>query len=408
MIGAGLSQGAGYPGWDELLEPFRAEADIPDGITDAAIVAEYVVHEITRARFEEDLVGTFAKKLACTRTHHHLGRLAELGVRSVWTTNYDRLLEDTFPQAFRIVRDDDYSRVTKVLRQGRLTKMHGSVKEDQNDIPTWDVAPVITRSDYETFQVNHPLVWAELQARFLTNTFLFLGFSFNDPNVEVLLRLSRTVAANIKRSPHFAVMKRETEPAKARLQDLRVRDLELSGIKVCYIKDFGEIDDILADLRRRLIPPTIFVSGSSQTDRLSQQDYSRIAQIMAERAPHVSMISMGSGPAYRLGLELLRWQRRRENYQPEKIRYYFRSDDRGVREVPAPPTRNGAAIYTDMERGELLRYLLSRTTAMISIFPRLRSWEEANFAEENGIPVFHVWRPLDLESFTDWLAAQFD
>lgn len=41
LIGAGLSRGAGYPDWNELMEPFREKADISPDEKDLPLVAQY-------------------------------------------------------------------------------------------------------------------------------------------------------------------------------------------------------------------------------------------------------------------------------------------------------------------------------------------------------------------------------
>lgn len=395
LIGAGLSQGVGYPGWDALLQESRARANVPAEVVDAPLVAEYIAHQVGREGFDSLILEPFEKKRSPGRSHKLLGQLADFGLRSVWTTNYDTLLEQVFPDAYRVFHDDDYAGFRKVVRNGRLTKIHGSVGVDRNGIPIWEERPTITRSDYEEYQQEHPILWAELQARFLTNTFLFLGFSFNDPNIEVLLRLGRSLNKRFIRAPHFAIMRREEDQPSQRLQDLRVIDLERAGIYVAYIKDFSEIELFLQDLRRRVLPPALFVSGSSANDYESGS-FVRVAEVIHEQAPRVALISMGSRPSYELGSALANVRREVGVNDPELIRFYYRryeemlSDE--FREVPHPPDQAGTAVYTDYDRERLLLSLLDQTTAFLGIgVGDDRSSTEFRLAVERNIPSF----PLD-------------
>lgn len=391
MVGAGLSQGVGYPGWNDLLDQPRKMANVPAEIVDAPLVAEYVAHELGRSRLNSEILTPFEVKHAPGMSHKLLSQLAEFGLRSVWTTNYDTLLEQTFPNAYRVFHDNDYAKFRRVVRHGRLTKIHGSVGIDRNGITVWEEDPTITRSDYESYQQDHPLLWAELQARFLTNTFLFLGFSFNDPNIEVLLRLSRSLSQKFNRAPHYAIMKREEKESRKRLQDLRVNDLERAGILVAYISKFDEIELFLRDLRRRVIPPAMFVSGSNSDDS-DERAYTRIAETIHARTPQLSLISMGSTPSYKLGRALANLRRESGVNNPEKIRFYYRMITEDMRAVPHPSDRVGTAVYTDYDRDDLFQHLLGRTTAFLCVGSGgNRSEEEFAMATDKRIPTFRIF-----------------
>lgn len=123
LIGAGLSQGVGYPGWDALLQGPRARANVPDEVVDAPLVAEYIAHQMGRESFDSAILKPFETDRAPGRSHKLLGQLADFGLRGVWTTNYDTLLEKVFPDAYRVFHDDDYAGYRKVVRNGRLTKI---------------------------------------------------------------------------------------------------------------------------------------------------------------------------------------------------------------------------------------------------------------------------------------------
>ena len=394
LIGAGLSQGVGYPGWDALLQGPRARANVPDEVVDAPLVAEYIAHQMGRESFDSAILKPFETDRAPGRSHKLLGQLADFGLRGVWTTNYDTLLEKVFPDAYRVFHDDDYAGYRKVVRNGRLTKIHGSVGIDRNGIPRWEERPTITRSDYEEYQQEHPILWAELQARFLTNTFLFLGFSFNDPNIEVLLRLGRSLNKKFIRAPHFAIMRREEEQPSQRLQDLRVVDLERAGIYVAYIRNFSEIELFLQDLRRRVLPPTLFVSGSSAND-YEGISFMRVAEVIQEQAPRLALISMGSRPSYELGSALANVRREVGVNDPELIRFYYRRYQNTLneesRQVPHPPDRTGTAVYTDYDRERLFSSLLDQATAFLGVgVGRGRSSNEIELAMERNIPSFRL------------------
>src|SRR5580700_8810881 len=99
FVGAGLSQGAGYPGWGELLDPIRSEAAIPVNLDDLPLVAEYYIQQVAGGRDRLN-AGLLSRLVAVspkpTPTEGHK-LLAKLNIAETWTTNYDRLIEEADP-----------------------------------------------------------------------------------------------------------------------------------------------------------------------------------------------------------------------------------------------------------------------------------------------------------------------
>ena len=125
FVGAGLSQGAGYPGWAQLLDPIRSDASIPATLTDLPLLAEYYIQQVPggrdrlNARLLQDLSSVSA---APTSGHQHL---ATLKVAETWTTNYDCLIEEADQDLKVIVKDSDLA--DRGFAGRRLIKMHGAL-----------------------------------------------------------------------------------------------------------------------------------------------------------------------------------------------------------------------------------------------------------------------------------------
>jgi hypothetical protein len=86
LIGAGISQGAGLPGWDGLLEPIRLACNVPEH-HDYPLVAEYIVNELggDRSGLHDHILTELTKSSPRPARSHRL--LARLRVPQVWTTN---------------------------------------------------------------------------------------------------------------------------------------------------------------------------------------------------------------------------------------------------------------------------------------------------------------------------------
>ena len=220
FVGAGLSQGAGYPGWGDLLDPIRSEASIPPSVDDLPLVAEYYIQQVPggRDRLNADLLSRLGDVTPPpTPTEGHK-LLAKLNIAETWTTNYDCLIEEADPELKVIVTDSELA--DRACAGRMLIKMHGSLGPGTTG---WRVQPVIARSDYESYERGHLRLWTALQAQYLRSTFLFLGFSFSDPNIEILLKLSRRLGVEAPR--HYTVIRRPSDPTHLRLHKLQVADL---------------------------------------------------------------------------------------------------------------------------------------------------------------------------------------
>lgn len=96
------------------------------------------------------------------------------------TTNYDKILERATRNGYK-VHTFDSSSVGEELRAGNpvLLKIHGSVDSSS--------ALILTRSDYTRLRREGAQALAVLQALLMTRTALFLGYSFSDPDIQLLL-----------------------------------------------------------------------------------------------------------------------------------------------------------------------------------------------------------------------------
>lgn len=383
FVGAGLSK-PGYPTWNELLSTSMAEASLPPGMPDMALAAEYCVQSVPegRRRLEDSLL----RRLTAVDPVPHEGHLSirELRINELWTTNYDPLLEIAMPEAQVIVRDEDLLRRRRA-DQRRIVKLHGSFTVDP---PGWQEPPVITRTDYERYAESHPRMWASLTANFLTRPMLFVGFGFTDPNVDVLLRLARSLSSSVR---HFTVMRRparDEDEWEGLLFAHRVRDLENSGVGVVEIDGYEEINPLLAQLVRRARDPRLFVAGSFSDDqeraqRASEAVGARLADLDRDLAP-LSVASLAGPAARRVSYAFGAALRDVDRYHPDRIQFHFRRKD-------APPEgldeRTGSALHSDLDQDPLRRNVIDDCRAMLVVGGGDTTLDEVAIADEFDLPV---------------------
>jgi len=266
FVGAGLSKAAGYVDWPGLMAQLAEEINL-DAYKEADLVAlaQYYLNskgnnrdQITRA-----LVSQFSDVHEPTESHKVLARLP---LKTIWTTNYDALLERaliTNGKRVDIKYTTEQLKTTKPGRDVTLYKMHGDVEHAHNAI--------LTRDDYERYYRTHEPFITALSGALVSTTFCFLGFSFNDPNLQQILSHVRVFYGGNQRT-HYCLTRRyredlfkdkaEYEYAQTK-QVLQAQDLLRFNIETVYVDEYSEVADVLADVERAYRVKTVFISGSA-------------------------------------------------------------------------------------------------------------------------------------------------
>lgn len=265
FAGAGLSKPAGFVDWRDLLREIADELGLLiDRENDLVAVAQWHVNKAqSRYRLNKAIIDHLSEETEPTPNHLLLARLP---IATWWTTNYDRLPEKAFERAGKIVDvkyDHRQLANTKARRDTVLYKMHGDV--DRPD------EAVVTRDDYERYAQDRAPFVSALAGDLVSKTFLFVGFSFTDPNLDqVLSRVRLSLSGNTRE--HFAFFKRRTrrdgEEQEVYVHDLArqelvIRDLARYGVNVILVDEYSDVDEILQELERRYRRQSVFVSASA-------------------------------------------------------------------------------------------------------------------------------------------------
>jgi hypothetical protein len=270
FIGAGLSRPAGFVDWKELLRSCAKELGLDiEREHDLVAVAQYYLNRRSRDRslLNQIIKDEFDKPTSLTPNHLIIARLP---VTTIWTTNFDQLLEQALRDAGRNVdikvRDKDIA-THKKGRDLVLYKMHGDMARPDE--------VVICKDDYERYAKSHPIFQNTLEGDLLSKTFLFLGFSFSDPNLDYMLGHLRSLLEDSKRE-HYAILRRarlnwrvEKGEAQRRYeyelnkQKLQIEDLQRYSIQALLVDEYSEVGDVLASIEERYFQQNVFVSGSA-------------------------------------------------------------------------------------------------------------------------------------------------
>jgi len=181
FAGAGLSRASGYVDWKGLLRPLAADIDLDvDKETDLLSVAQFYRNKKgSNTSISQAIMDAFSKNVG---TNENIQILARLPIFTYWTTNYDELLETGIREANRnpdVKAESDQLSVMKHDRDAIVYKMHGDVNRPAN--------AVLTKTDYELYENRRPLFRTALKGDLISKVFLFVGFSFKDPNLDYIL-----------------------------------------------------------------------------------------------------------------------------------------------------------------------------------------------------------------------------
>lgn len=178
FVGAGVSRNSGVPTWNELIAAMKSElpADLSNE-NDALKIAQLYKDARGYKEYMDKVKDILLFNKATPNPLHK--RILSLNPCHIITTNYDDLIEQEIQNEYTqytIIRED--KDIPQMAYPNFLIKMHG-------DYLTNNI--VLTETDYYNYKNNFPLVRALVQSLFASKLVLFVGFSFADLNLKIIL-----------------------------------------------------------------------------------------------------------------------------------------------------------------------------------------------------------------------------
>lgn len=173
FVGAGVSKNSGLPDWKELIKDYAEYRGIKEfTLKEYLTIPEEVFERYGSLKYYEIAEKRFSGKYVPNSVHRILKKM---DLTYIITTNYDTLIEDEIKNLQIVSKDEDlpYTNSNRML-----IKMHGDF--DNKNI-------VLKKSDYDNYEKNFPLISTLIKGLFTTNTILFIGYSYNDVNVQQIM-----------------------------------------------------------------------------------------------------------------------------------------------------------------------------------------------------------------------------
>ncbi|MFN8494096.1 MAG: SIR2 family protein [Caldilineaceae bacterium] len=227
FVGAGLSVGAGLPGWYDLISELAQRIDYKElpprqwATSDALIdVAQAYVngqglHSLIA--FLKDRLDTFNK--TPTAAHRALVRLP---ISLVFTANYDDLLERAYREAGKrvevVVKDSGIPFMRRGLDVVNIIKLYGDLNQPDT--------LVLARQQYEAFFLERPQLIKLLETELARSDVLYLGWSHTDPHFNLIFGELLTRFGPFLRAGYATMFDAPT----AKQQELQRKQIRLASL----------------------------------------------------------------------------------------------------------------------------------------------------------------------------------
>lgn len=227
FVGSGLSLKFNLPSWTKLVEEVikkvnKKEYNVLLPVLEVGVMEPIEVLEKIKGEhifIKKYIQENFIVKTGDINTHR---KIIELTTGQVITTNYDNAFEKASNGSITPSIHTDSFNISQINKNNKpyIFKLHGSYSEPSNCI--------IFKEDYKKLYETNSGAIAKLKTIFAEKTILFLGFSFSDPDINLIFNnLDKTFENNNK---HFIITKEPKDFNK------------FNFLNTIEISDFGEID----------------------------------------------------------------------------------------------------------------------------------------------------------------------
>jgi len=260
FLGSGVSRDSGLPAWKTLLKPCADELNISiNDNSDLYSIAQYYVNKNNDTELRRQFADAINRYVP---ENNLLNLLLEIPYNSIWTTNYDKLIEKQLEKNFvgcnPIIKDENLANITKGSRMN-VYKMNGDISDTKS--------MVITKNDYEHYAQNHPLLLTFFKRELVSSTFLFVGYSFFD---SLVLDCLNSLKEFLKDSCncHYAIMLVDDTVSLETLYFYK--DLHIRYNVKCLALQKENIPLLIEKLTKKIREKKVFISGAY--DNVSDED----------------------------------------------------------------------------------------------------------------------------------------
>lgn len=186
IVGAGVSRSENhdYPLWNDICNQLKKElCNIEE--SDSLKLAQRYEIEFGRER----LISKIRERFNRNGNTELFEKILNLNPHCVITTNWDNLFNlavEKNPSFWNVIANDE--ELVGLHNEQKIIKIHGDFNHSNI---------VFTENDYLNYEDNFPLIAAYIKAILSTHVVLFLGYSFNDPDLKQILNWINKKSVNL-------------------------------------------------------------------------------------------------------------------------------------------------------------------------------------------------------------------
>ena len=231
FVGAGVSKNSGLPDWKELIKDYAEYRGIKEFTSKEYLtIPEEVFERYGSLKYYEIAEKRFLGKYVPNSIHRILKKMK---LTYIITTNYDTLIEDEIKNLQIVSKDEDlpYTNSNRML-----IKMHGDF-ENKNI--------VLKKSDYDNYEKNFQLISTLIKGLFTTNTILFIGYSYNDTNVQQIMNWIKEILKEETRKAflvEFTEKDDKEEENGEQINRISLKLLTKNNDEILYADKKGRVD----------------------------------------------------------------------------------------------------------------------------------------------------------------------
>ena len=231
FVGAGVSKNSGLPDWKELIKDYAEYRGIKEFTSKEYLtIPEEVFERYGSLKYYEIAEKRFSGKYFPNSIHRILKKM---DLTYIITTNYDTLIEDEIKNLQVVSKDEDlpYTSSNKML-----IKMHGDFKNKNI---------VLKKSDYDNYEKNFQLISTLIKGLFTTNTILFIGYSYNDTNVQQIMNWIKEILKEETRKAflvEFTEKDDKEEENGEQINRISLKLLTKNNDEILYADKKGRVD----------------------------------------------------------------------------------------------------------------------------------------------------------------------
>lgn len=231
FIGAGISKSSEtdkieIPEWSSLIDKIKNLINEKNE-NDFLKVAQYYFNAVGEKEYYKTIEGMFPESLLPSKVHKCI---FDINPHIIITTNWDTILESAnckYAQFYDVISND--RKLVESVFQNKIIKMHG-------DFVHHNI--VFKEEDYLNYENNFPLLSNYIKSILSTHTVLFLGYSYNDINLKLIIQWLRN---NAEKRPDMFLTAFES-------RSNQISYLRKQGIEVIVLSDIDNNLDGINEL----------------------------------------------------------------------------------------------------------------------------------------------------------------